>query len=152
MKTIALLLLLCAPAFAEKMAVKVIAHSIDGKEYTRIVPGFAAGDGNALANSYSTSSVYAPAQAVQDSPTDIVMTLLLPDGRKIFVGCEVHFSGLSKTNRHNCKNPTADTLEADFSRDNVKLRWAADIDGKKKDSETFTILKILPAPTSPATP
>jgi hypothetical protein len=150
MKTLALLLLLCAPAFAEKMAVKVIAHSIDGKEYTRVVPGFAAGDGNALANSYSTSSIYAPARAVQDSLTDIVMTLLLPDGRKIFVGCEDHSRGLSK--RHNCKNPTTDTLEADFSGDNVKLRWAADIDGKKKDSETFTILKILPAPTSPATP
>ena len=152
MKTIALLLLLCAPAFAEKMAVKVIAHSIDGKEYTRVVPGFAAGDGNASADSYSTSSIDTPANTVHDSPTDIVMTLLLPDGRKIFGGCEVHSSGLSKANRHNCKNPTTDTLEADFSGDNVKLRWAADIDGKKKDSQTFTILKILAAPTSPATP
>jgi len=149
MKTLALLLLLCFPAFAEKMNVKVVEHTVGGTDYTRLVPGVALGNDSASAGSYSTSSVYVPSHSVQDSLTDILMTLLLPDGRRVLVGCEDHFGGLTKANRHNCRNPTADDLQANFSGDKVKLSWVAAIGGKKKDSETFMILKILPSPTKP---
>jgi hypothetical protein len=147
MKTLALLLLLCLPAFAEKMNVKVVEHTVGGTEYTRPVPGVSLGDGGESAGSYSTSSFYVSPHSVQDSLTDILMTLLLPDGRKVLVGCEDHLRGLSKANRHSCKNPTADVLQANFSGDKVKLSWVAGIGGKKNDSETFMVLTVLPSPT-----
>ncbi len=61
---------------------------------------------------------------------------------------------LGRTNAHrrNCKNPTVDELEANFSGDKVKLTWVAGMGGKKKDSEMFTILRIFPDPTSQSTP
>jgi hypothetical protein len=149
MKTLALLLLLCSPAFAEKVNVKVVEHTVGGTEYTQPVPSVSSGNGSEPADSYSTSWVYVPPHSVQNSLTDILMTLLLPDGRRVLVGCEDHLSGLTKANRHNCKNPTADELEANFSGDKVKLSWVAGLGGKKKDSETFMIVKVLPSPTNP---
>jgi hypothetical protein len=149
MKTLALLLLLCSPAFAEKMNVKVVDHTVGGTEYTQPLPGVSSGNGSSSADSYSTNSFYVPPHSVQNSLTDILMTLLLPDGRRVLVGCEDHLSGLTKANRHNCKNPTADELEANFSGDKVKLSWVAEFGGKKKDSETFMIVKVLPSPTNP---
>jgi hypothetical protein len=150
MKTLALLLFLCSPAFAEKVNVKVVEHTVGGTEYTQPLPDVSLGNGSESADSYSTSSVYVPPpHSVQNSLTDILMTLLLPDGRRVLVGCEDHLSGLTKANRHNCKNPTADELEANFSGDKVKLSWVAGFGGKKKDSETFMIVKVLPSPTKP---
>jgi hypothetical protein len=149
MKTLALLLLLCSTALAEKVNVKVVEHTVGGTEYTQPVPAVSSRDGSESADSYSTSWVYVPPHSVQNSLTDILMTLLLPDGRRVLVGCEDHLSGLTKANRHNCKNPTADELEANFSGDKVKLSWVAVLGGKKKDSETFLIVKVLPSPTNP---
>ncbi len=39
-----------------------------------------------------------------------------------------------------------DEMEANFSGKKVKLTWPVGIDGKKKESETFIISQILPAP------
>ena len=75
------------------------------------------------------------------------MTLLLPDGRRVDVGCEDRPRGLTKFSRHSCKNPTADELEANFSGDKVKLSWREDGGGKKRECETFLVLRVLPAPT-----
>jgi hypothetical protein len=166
MKVIAVLLLsaLSVPVLAEKMTVKVINHHVGQNEYTNFVPAMTLGNGNATANcgsygnnvncagSSSGTTIYAPSHTIQGYLTVIVMTLLLPDGRKVDVGCQDHFWGLTKANRHNCKNPTVDDLEANFSGDKVKLTWVAGIDGKKKDSETFIILKVFPASTSSVKP
>ncbi len=164
MKTLALLLCLCsAVAVAEKMTVEVIAHTVGGSPYTQSAPGMAGSNGGSsatcgadgsanCAGSSSTSSVFLPTRPDRATLTDIVMTLLLPDGRRVDVGCEDRPGGFIKRRGHNCKNPTVTRLEADFSADKVKLTWSADGGGKKKDSETFTVLRILPASTASATP
>ncbi len=41
--------------------------------------------------------------------------------------------------------PIVDDIQADFKGKNAKLIWPASLDGKKKESETYTILGILPA-------
>jgi hypothetical protein len=38
-----------------------------------------------------------------------------------------------------------DEVEVDFKGKEAKLEWIASIDGKKKDSETYRIVGILPA-------
>jgi hypothetical protein len=165
MKFLALLLLtaLSSPALAEKMNVKVIKHSVGGAEFAK-PESVLSGGGSASTNcstysnaancfsssSTSSSTLYVPPETGQVSVSDIVMTLLLPDGRKIDVGCEDHLGGSTKANRHDCKNPTVDNLEANFSGSKVKLTWVAGFGGKK-ESQTFIVLQVLPAPTSAAT-
>jgi hypothetical protein len=151
--------MLASPAFAEKMNVRVLRHTVGDTDYTKIPD-----DGSSFANcdayastancrgSSSTSTVSSPPQTAAGSLTDVLMTLLLPDGRTIDVGCEDHLRGLTNAHRHNCKNPTTNDLEANFSGDKVKLTWVAEIGGKKKDSGRFTIIRIVPAPTSTPTP
>jgi len=37
-------------------------------------------------------------------------------------------------------------IEADFHGDKAKLEWVVSLDGKKKESETYKILAVLPKP------
>jgi len=154
MKTLLLaLLLLSSCAFGQKLHVKIISHRIAGQEYSRYVPGIGFNNGNATANcgaygnnvncsgAASGHSIYMPAHVVNDYVRDIDMVLLLPDGRKAFVGCQDRLRTAWKR-PHLCKNPTADEAEADFSGEKVKLKWGVGIDGKKTKSETFTIYSV----------
>jgi hypothetical protein len=163
MRTLLCLLLLCSVASAEKLKVKVIDHHVGEDGYIKSPSG---GDAKASAgcgaygnsakcsSSSSGDSLFAPTHEIQGSPTDIVMTLLLPDGRKAVVGCEDHLRGLAKSKRHNCKNPMGNEMEANFSGSKAKLTWLVGA-GKKKESETFIIVLIIapsPAESLPASP
>jgi hypothetical protein len=43
--------------------------------------------------------------------------------------------------------PIVDEIQADFRGKTAKLEWSVSLDGKKKESETYKILGVLP-PTS----
>ena len=152
---LALLLLLCVPAVAQKLHVKIDKRRVNGVPFTRYVPGIGLSNGSATVNgntaNASGSSIYAPPHTVEGSLTNIELLLLLPDGRSAAVFCGTHFSGLYQSRRHDCKYPEVDELEADFSGEKVKLTWGVGLDGKKKVSETYLIQKVYPA-TEPAKP
>jgi hypothetical protein len=46
-------------------------------------------------------------------------------------------------NRRSCRTPMVNDIQAEFKGDNAKLRWPVSIDGKKTESETYTIIAIL---------
>lgn len=161
---LALLLLLTVPVTAQKMHVKVIEHSVDGKQFTRLIPGIGLSNGSATANcgaygntancsaTSAGNSVYLPAHTIELSMAHIQMLLLLPDGRRVGVFCNDHFGSFAQSRLHTCKNPEVAELDADFSGDKVKLTWGVGLDGKKKESETYTVGPVYPAPTAPAKP
>jgi hypothetical protein len=41
--------------------------------------------------------------------------------------------------------PLVNDIQADFKGKDAKLFWPVSLDGKKTESETYTILAILPA-------
>jgi len=151
-------MLLCVPVAAQKMHVKVAAQTIDGVPFTRYVPGIGLNNGNASANcavygntancsgSSTGSSIYLPSHTVSGSLRHVEMLLLLPDGRSTVVYCNDHLWGLTQAHLAACKNPEVDGVDADFSGDKVKLTWGVGLDGKKKESQTFIIGKVFPAP------
>lgn len=158
------LLLLSSAAFGQKMTVKVLKHSVDGKSVTRIVPGIGINSGNANANcgaygssincsgSSSGNSIFLPAHTQEMTLNHIEMLLLLPDGRRAGVYCNDHGVGLDKHRIHYCKNPEVDEFEADFSGAKVKLTWGVGLDGKKKESDTYIVGRVFPAITEDAKP
>jgi hypothetical protein len=150
---LALLFLLCVPAFSQKMHVKVLTHTVDGQTVTRTVPGIGLSNVNASSGAASGSSIYLPAHTQELTLAHIQMLLLLPDGRRVGVYCNDHPVGLEKSRIHACKNPEVDEFDADFSGANVKLTWGVGLDGKKKESETYTVGKVFPAePAAPPKP
>ncbi len=160
MKTAVLLFLCCASAFAQKMHVKVLAHTVDGSSVMRVVPGMTLNNGNANANcvaygnsancsgAASGSSVSLPAHTQETTLAHIQMLLLLPDGRRVGVYCNDKDVGVLQQRIHACKNPETEELEANFSGKNVKLTWGVGLDGKKKESQTYIVGPIYPAPQS----
>lgn len=148
-----------ACAFAQKLHVKVLEHSVDGRPFSRVVPGFGMNNGNANANcaaygktancsvNSSGSSMFLPAHTVDGVVAHIQMLLLLPDGRRVEVICDDHFWGLTQAHQHHCKNPEVEEFEGDFSGEKVKLKWSVGIGGNKTDSETYRVGKVYPAPT-----
>jgi hypothetical protein len=43
--------------------------------------------------------------------------------------------------------PLVDDIQAEFKGKSAKLFWVVSLDGKKVDSETYTILAVLPPPS-----
>ncbi len=151
-----------APAFAQKLAVKIINRQDSETEYTYVVPGysssnantnvFCSGDTNVTCNGTTTTTgVSTPAHAVSYQVRGATFSLLLPDGRVAVVNCDSkfaeHFAGHAG-NKRSCRMPLVDDIQAEFNGDKAKLIWPVSLDGKKMASETYKILAVLSKNTS----
>jgi hypothetical protein len=155
---------------AQQMTVKIIDRRTSETNYTYQVPGYSSsstyGAANCTANSYGNSAtancsssattnteITAP-QEVSFSVTGATFSLLLPDGRIAVVNCVSKFAERMAGpagNHRSCRMPIVDEIQVDFRGKNAKLEWSVSLDGKKKDSETYRILGVLPpAPSAPS--
>jgi len=148
------------PAFAQKLAVKIINRQDHDTEYTYVVPGYSTSNSNANVNcggsennvnctgSSTATGSSIPAQQVSYHVRGATFSLQLPDGRVAVVNCESKFAERfagPRGNRRSCRMPLVDDIEAEFNGDKAKLKWVVSIDGKKMESETYKILPVLPA-------
>ena len=77
-------------------------------------------------------------------------TLRLPDERLVIVNCESKYAlKADYINRRSCRMPLVDNIEVEFDGDKAKLFWPVSVDGRKFQSETYTILGVLPAEATP---
>jgi hypothetical protein len=53
-----------------------------------------------------------------------------------------HFAG-PVGNHRSCRMPMIDDVNVEFKRKNAKIFWPISLDGKKLESETYTILAVL---------
>jgi predicted porin len=158
---IAILVLACPTAFAQKFDVKIVDQQDNETDYTYVVPGHFSSQSNSSANCYgsdssvncngstTTSGFSTPAQQVSYHVRGATLTLQLPDGRVAIVNCESkfkeRFAGRAGNHR-SCRRPLVDNIQADFHGDNAKLEWNVSLDGKKTQTETYKILAVLDKP------
>jgi hypothetical protein len=71
------------------------------------------------------------------------LTLRVPDGRFVVVNCSRKVNWGTGMPIRSCRIPLVETFNADFKGKNAKLIWPVSLDGKKTESETYTILAIL---------
>jgi len=148
---------------AQQMTVKIIDRKTSETNYTYQVPGHATsstyGNANCTANSFgdsasadctgsstTTTQVTAPT-VVSFSVTGATFSLLLPDGRIAVVNCVSKFAERMAGpagNHRSCRMPIVDEIQADFKGKSARLEWSVSLDGKKKESETYKVLGILP--------
>ena len=101
-------------------------------------------NGSTSTNGYST-----PAYQVSYHVRGSTFTLQLPDGRIAVVNCEAKFAERfagPAGNHRSCRQPLVDDIQTTFHGNKAKLEWIVSLDGKKKQSETYTVLAILDAP------
>jgi len=78
--------------------------------------------------------------------TGATLTLQLPDRRLVRVTCESKYSlRFDYINRRSCRTPPADEVTAEFNGNEAKLIWSVSLDNRKTQSETYTILNIVPS-------
>jgi len=149
-------LLLTNMAYAQKMTVKILNRQDNESGYSYQVPAHYSSTSNATANCYGSDNVncsahettngYATAgHEISYSVRGATLSLLLPDGRLAVVNCMSKYKlKMDYINRRSCRAPMVDVVEVEFKGKEAKLEWVASIDGKKKDSETYRILAVLP--------
>ena len=149
---------------AQIVRVKVIQRQVDDHGYNNFVPGhaYSTANGSANCNSYGNSvdcsgnstgyTTYTAPHAVGYNVTGATFTLLLPDGRRAIVNCVSKYKPKGDyINRRSCRMPLVDDIDVEFKGKNAKLYWVVSLDGKKTESETYTILAVLPAEVAPET-
>jgi hypothetical protein len=150
-----------APAFGQKLSVKIINREENETEYTYVVPGYLSSNSNTSVNcsaggssvncngTTNTTGTITPAHEVSFHVRGATYSLQLPDGRVAVVNCESkfaeHMAGHAGNHR-SCRMPLVDDIEAEFNGDKAKLKWNVSLDGKKSESETYKILAVLAKP------
>ncbi len=150
-----------APAFAQKLSVKIINREDNETEYTYVVPGYSTSNSNTNVNcigdstsvncngSTRTTDLSTPAHQVSFHVRGATFFLQLPDGRVAVVNCESkfaeHMAGRAGNHR-SCRMPLVDEIDAEFNGDKAKLEWPVSLDGKKTASETYKIIAVLSKP------
>ncbi|WP_433974651.1 hypothetical protein [Tunturiibacter lichenicola] len=162
LKSLCLWVVLVAPLAAQSFSVKIVRRQTGGTRYLYQVSGHLASTARDGSNCYGTaygSFANVNCNALTTTNTDTTApqvfslhltgatySLLLPDGRIAVVNCvskfEEHFAGPAR-NRRSCRMPPVDDIQADFKGKNAKLSWPVSPDGKKANSETYTILVVF---------
>ncbi len=151
-------------SYAQEMTVKIIDRQIGETNYTYQVPGYstssAYGGANCSANSlgntanancYGSSTTHTLSTAPREvsfNVTGATFSLLLPDKRIAVVNCVSKFAERmagAAGNHRSCRMPIVDEIRAEFKGKHAKLEWTVSLDGKKKESETYNVLGVLPA-------
>ena len=161
-----LALVIVAPAWAQKMDVKIIDRKDNETEYTYIVPGHFTANSTSNANcsgttlvagstantdvncngTTTTNGTTTPAHEVSYRVRGATFTLLLPDGRGAVVNCESKFAERMAGpagNHRSCRMPLVENISVEFKGDKAKLIWVVSLDGKKMQSETYKVLAVL---------
>jgi hypothetical protein len=129
----------------QTLQVHIVHREESKKELTATIPNspdLKSGDKSNADKSEIKSSV--PLQKV--TVTGATLKLRLPDRREVLVGCESKYAlRFDYINRRSCRVPPLDDVTAEFDGDQAKLIWPVSIDGRKTQSETYTIISIAPA-------
>ena len=150
----------CVPfSFGQQMDVKIIQRQSEQTNYDYVVAGYSSSSssGSVNCNAYgntancsgsnTTNGYTTPSRAVSFSVMGATYSLLLPDGRIVVVNCVSKFAERmagAAGNHRSCRMPLVDNIQADFKGNKAKLSWVVSLDGKKRESETYTILAVLP--------
>jgi hypothetical protein len=140
-------------AFAQTLLVHIVQRQNTKTELTAVIPDRAGdtADKSSTAekkpagSDKSTATTDKGTQTRSYTVTGATLTLRLPDRRLVRVACESKYAlRFDYINRRSCRTPPADEVTAEFNGDEAKLLWSVSLDNRKMQSETYTILNIMP--------
>lgn len=156
--TTAIALTMSPAAFGQTLLVRIVQRQDTKTELTAAIPDQAdatsskssTGEKSAGPDKHNDNSTAAAGKGAQTrsvTVTGATLTLQLPDRRLVRVTCESKYAlRFDYINRRSCRTPPADDVTAEFKGDEAKLIWSVSLDNRKTQSETYTILNIVPSP------
>jgi hypothetical protein len=153
--TAAIALTITPAAFAQTLLVHIVERQDTKTELTAEIPDQAdstaskslTGEKKAGGSDKSAAKADKAPQIRSYSVTGATLTLQLPDRRLVRVTCESKYAlRFDYINRRSCRTPPADEVTAEFNGNEAKLIWSVSLDNRKTQSETYTILNIVPSP------
>ena len=151
----AIALTMAPAAFAQTLLVRIVERHDTKTELTAEIPDQAGstasksstGEKKAGSSDKSAAKADKGTQIRNYSVTGATLTLQLPDRRLVRVTCESKYAlRFDYINRRSCRTPPADDVTAEFKGDEARLIWSVSLDNRKTQSETYTILNIVPSP------
>ena len=155
--TAAITLTITPVAFAQTLLVRIVERQDTTTELKAEIPDLAettaskslTGEkktGDAGSKDKSAAKADKAPQTRSYTVTGAMLTLQLPDRRLVRVTCESKYSlRFDYINRRSCRTPPADEVTAEFNGNEAKLIWSVSLDNRKTQSETYTILNIVPS-------
>jgi len=151
--TAAITLTITPAAFAQTLLVHIVERQDTKTELTAEIPEQAetalkslTGEKKAGDSDKSAAKADKAPQTRSYTVTGATLTLQLPDRRLVRVTCESKYSlRFDYINRRSCRTPPADEVTAEFNGNEAKLIWSVSLDNRKTQSETYTILNIVPS-------
>jgi hypothetical protein len=151
--TAAIALTMSPAAFTQTLVVHIVQRQDTKTELTAATPAdtkddkSSSGGKKPAASDKSTAATDKGTQTRSYTVTGATLTLQLPDRRLVRVVCESKYAlRFDYINRRSCRTPPADEVTAEFNGDEAKLIWSVSLDNRKMQSETYTILNIVPSP------
>jgi hypothetical protein len=153
--TAAIALTMAPAAFGQTLLVRIVQRQDTKTELTADIPDRAdttankssTGEKKPSGSDKSAATTDKGAQTRSYTVTGATLTLQLPDRRLVRVTCESKYAlRFDYINRRSCRTPPADDVTAQFNGDEAKLIWSVSLDNRKMQSETYTILNIVPSP------
>jgi hypothetical protein len=152
--TAAIALTITPAAFAQTLLVHIVERQDTKIELKADIPDLAetaaskssTGEKKAGDSDKSKAKADKAPQTRSYTVTGATLTLQLPDRRLVRVTCESKYSlRFDYINRRSCRTPPADEVTAEFNGNEAKLIWSVSLDNRKTQSETYTILNIVPS-------
>jgi hypothetical protein len=154
--TAAIVLTMSPAGFAQTLLVHIVQRQDTKTDLTAVIPetADAKADKSSTAEKKPAGSKSSAATTTEKggqtrsyTVTGATLTLQLPDRRLVQVTCESKYAlRFDYINRRSCRTPPADEVTAEFNGDEAKLMWSVSLDNRKMQSETYTILNIVPSP------
>lgn len=137
---------------AQKLEATVLYRQNSDSGYTALIPGYSNPDSPDCAADVGNAACYNPTQALENGltpspvPYNVIgttLSLLLPDGKIAVLNCINKYSSRGYYVSRGCGMPLVEHVQAEFKGKSAKLEWPVGSDGKKIESEKYTVVTVL---------
>lgn len=137
---------------AQKLDATVLYRQNSDSGYSALIPGYSNPASPDCAADVGNAACHSPTPATEtgSAPSPVsynligtTLSLLLPDGKIAVLNCINKYSARGNYISRGCGMPLVEHVQAEFKGKNARLEWPVGSDGKKTESEKYTIVAVL---------
>lgn len=137
---------------AQKLDATVLYRQNSDSGYSALIPGYSNPTSPDCAADVGNPACYNATQVTEggSAPTPVsynvigtTLSLLLPDGRVAVLNCINKYSSRGNYISRGCGMPLVEHVQAEFKGKSARLEWPVGSEGRKTESEKYTIVAVL---------
>lgn len=137
---------------AQKLDATVLYRQNSDSGYSALIPGYSNPASPDCAADVGNADCYNPTQVMETGSTPsplsynvigTTLSLLLPDGKIAVLNCINKYSSRGNYISRGCGMPLVEHVQAEFKGKSARLEWPIGSEGKKTESEKYTVVAVL---------